>query len=146
MLQTLLLLIRPGNIQVFTKSISNYFQGQKPSIAAIVASVDPQASQYEVEIRVQDSGQNEEVIQDMKEVTKVLLKRFAEETKGRKPERIVMFRDGVSEGQFLIVLAKELCAIRAACTELEQGYKPAITYLVVQKRHHTRFFPADGNF
>ena len=47
-------------------STSNYFQGQKPSIAAIVASVDPQAFQYEVEIRVQDSGQNEEVIQDMK--------------------------------------------------------------------------------
>ena len=121
-------------------------KGTKPSIAAVVASMDPKASKYEVQVRVQASEQNEEVIQDMKEVTKVLLKRFAEETKGRKPERIVMFRDGVSEGQFLIVLAKELCAIRAACTELEQGYKPAITYLVVQKRHHTRFFPADGNF
>merc|ERR1712080_275196 len=24
-------------------------------------------------------------------------------------------------------------------------YKPAITYVVVQKRHHTRFFPEDGH-
>ena len=51
----------------------------------------------------------------------------------------------MSEGQFLTVLASELVAIRAACTELEEGYQPKITYIVVQKRHHTRFFPSDNN-
>ena len=40
------------------------------------ASMDPQPSQYEVEIRVQDSGQNEKVIQDMKNVVNKLLKQF----------------------------------------------------------------------
>ena len=40
--------------------------------------------------------------------------------------------------QFLTVLAEELVAMRAACTELEEGYKPQITFVVVQKRHHTR--------
>ena len=29
--------------------------------------------------------------------------------------------------------------------KLDPEYKPAITYLVVQKRHHTRFFSTDGN-
>lgn len=46
------------------------------------------------------------------------------------------------------VLTRELQAIRAACSSLHQDYKPPITFLVVQKRHHTRFFPqnkdADG--
>ena len=88
-------------------------KGTKPSIAAVVGSIDPQATQYEVQVRVQNTEQNEEVIQDMKNVTKELLKRFHEKTK-RKPERLVMFRDGVSEGQFLTVLARELCAIRQA--------------------------------
>ena len=123
-------------------------QGKKPSIAAIVASVDPQASQYEVEVRVQDSEQNEEVIQDMKSVVKKLLLRYYQLNKGKnkgKPEALVMFRDGVSEGQFITVLARELADIRAACKELQENYEPQITYIVVQKRHHTRFFPMDQN-
>merc|ERR1712096_309363 len=120
-------------------------RGLKPSIAAIVASVEPKAANYEVEIRIQDGGQNEEVIQDMKNVTKNLLVKFHAANKGRKPEKIIMFRDGVSEGQFLAVLARELVDMRQACKELEEGYEPQITYIVVQKRHHTRFFPTDNN-
>ena len=81
----------------------------------------------------------------MKNVTKNLLMKFHDENKGRKPEKIVMYRDGVSEGQFLAVLAAELVAMREACQELEEGYKPEITYIVVQKRHNTRFFPVDNN-
>jgi len=119
-------------------------KGFKPSIAAIVASVDPQASQYEVESRVQDIGQNEEVIQDMKNVVKKLLLRFYQKT-NQKPQALVMFRDGVSEGQFTTVMARELADIRLACKELQENYEPMITYIVVQKRHHTRFFPLDQN-
>ena len=76
---------------------------------------------------MQDGAQNEEVIHDMKNVTKKLLMKFHDENKGRKPEKIVMYRDGVSEGQFLVVLAAELVAMREACQELEEGYKPEIT-------------------
>ena len=91
-----------------------------------------------MEIRIQEGGQNEEVIHDMKNVTKNLLLKFHEANKGRKPEKIIMYRDGVSEGQFLTVLSSELVAMRAACKELEEEYKPEITYIIVQKRHHTR--------
>ena len=37
----------------------------------------------------------------------------------------------------------ELLAIRQACMELEADYKPGITFIVVQKRHHTRLFCSD---
>ena len=140
------------------------FKGQKPSIAAVVGSVDPSAHmQYEVEIRVQETEQNEEMIQDMENIVKKLLHKF-ERIARQRPKRLIMFRDGVSEGQFQSVMARELLAIRAACSRLGDGsYKPPISYIVVQKRHHTRsvsvnqcherqsyqfffrFFPADNN-
>merc|ERR1712200_374420 len=89
-----------------------------PSIVAVTGSVEPKATIYETQVRIQDAGndKNEEVIQDMKNITVALLKKFYERNNGRKPERLIMFRDGVSEGQFLTVLAKELMAIRASTT------------------------------
>jgi eukaryotic translation initiation factor 2C len=36
-----------------------------------------------------------------------------------------------------------LTAIREACIKLEPDYKPGITFIVVQKRHHTRLFCSD---
>lgn len=41
----------------------------------------------------------------------------------------------------LQVLNSELNAIRNACRSLQADYQPKVTFLVVQKRHHTRFFP-----
>lgn len=63
-------------------------------------------------------------------------------TSGLKPERLLVYRDGVSEGQFKQVLDAEVSAIRAGCASLDPNYKPGITFVVCQKRHHTRFFPA----
>ena len=33
-----------------------------------------------------------------------------------------------------------MSAIQRACLKLEPGYNPGITFIVVQKRHHARFF------
>ncbi|GKB80914.1 PAZ domain-containing protein [Tanacetum coccineum] len=57
---------------------------------------------------------------------------------GHKPHRLIFYRDGVSEGQFSEVL---LDKIRKACISLEENYMPPVTFIVIQKRHHTRFFP-----
>ena len=137
----------------------------KPSIAAVVGSVDPRASQYCCEIRIQKS--KKEYIEDMENMVYNLLRKFNRvtgSTSTGKPQRIIFYRDGVSEGQFakvqkfsiiltplLIfislkqfqVLQWELSAIRKACLKLEPGYEPPVTFIVVQKRHHTRLFPED---
>jgi hypothetical protein len=62
------------------------------------------------------------------------------------PENILVYRDGVSEGQYNIVLDEELPALRTACdamypaTDTKAG-KPRITIVIVGKRHNTRFYP-----
>ncbi|KAF4520737.1 Argonaute-2 [Ephemera danica] len=111
-----------------------------PSIAAVTASHDPQALfKYNIECRLQPPRM--EIIEDLQNIVKNQLKFFNAKTNGLKPDRIIFYRDGVGDGQFPEVLSKEMTAIRSACLSLNANYKPAVTFLVVQKRHHTRFFP-----
>lgn len=51
--------------------------------------------------RVQQHRQ--EIIQELSSMVRELLLMFYKSTGGYKPHRIIMYRDGVSEGQFLHV-------------------------------------------
>ncbi|CAI2350295.1 unnamed protein product [Caenorhabditis sp. 36 PRJEB53466] len=113
---------------------------RKPSIAAVVASMDAHPSRYAATVRVQQHRQ--EIISDLTYMVRELLVQFYRNTRF-KPARIVVYRDGVSEGQLFNVLQYELRAIREACMMLEKGYQPGITFIAVQKRHHTRLFAVD---
>ncbi|KAK2367885.1 protein argonaute [Trifolium repens] len=123
-----------------------------PSIAAVVASQDwPEVTKYAGLVCAQPH--REELIQDLFKCWKdpqmgvvyggmirELLLSFKKAT-GQKPLRIIFYRDGVSDGQFYQVLLYELDAIRKACASLEPSYQPPVTFVVVQKRNHTRLFP-----
>ena len=102
-----------------------------------MASKDGYPTLYNAEVRVQKHRQ--EMIDELKDMVKELLIKFYKSTR-KKPERIIFYRDGVSEGQFRDVLIHELSSIQRACLELPGDYTPAITFIVVQKRHHARFF------
>jgi len=102
--------------------------------------MDAHPSRYSATVRLQPHRQ--EVIAELAGMVRDLLMQFYRATHF-KPTRIIYYRDGVSEGQFATVLAHELRAVREACMKLEIGYQPGITFVVVQKRHHTRLFCAD---
>ncbi|KAF9357352.1 Eukaryotic translation initiation factor 2C [Mortierella sp. NVP85] len=125
---------------IFGADVSHPAPGDsvRPSIAALVGSMDSKAARYAASVRVQTA--RTESIADLSSMTIDLLKTFYQ-TCGHKPERIVFFRDGVSEGQFADVLKNEVAAVKAGCRTLEADYDPELTFLVVQRRHHTRFFP-----
>uniref|UniRef100_A0A0A9EQ62 AGO911 n=1 Tax=Arundo donax TaxID=35708 RepID=A0A0A9EQ62_ARUDO len=59
---------------------------------------------------------------------------------GRKPQRIIFYRDAVSDRQLYQVMWQELVAIKKACSCLEPDYNPSVTYVVLQKQRHTWFF------
>ncbi|CAI7996150.1 Protein argonaute-2 (Fragment) [Geodia barretti] len=113
---------------------------RKPSIAALVASMDGHPSRYSATVRVQNHRQ--EIIAELAMMVREMLIDFYKSTRF-KPHRIIFYRDGVSEGQFQQVLQHELRSVREACMKLEDDYEPGITFIVVQKRHHTRLFCAD---
>jgi len=109
-----------------------------PSIAAVVGSMDQYAYRYSS--RVQSQGHGMAMIVGLKDMVKSLLLEFFKNT-NYKPSKILFYRDGVSEGQFLAVGRTEILAIKEACKELEASYDPTITFVVARKRHSGRFFP-----
>lgn len=109
-----------------------------PSVVGVVSSHDTYGFQYNKCWRLQDPKQ--EMISEFDDILREHLQYF-EKINGRLPEVILYFRDGVSEGQFQQVLTIELNAMYRGCQYYRAGYKPKITFIVVQKRHHTRFFP-----
>ncbi|KAF8651872.1 hypothetical protein HU200_063119 [Digitaria exilis] len=143
---------------IFGADVTHPHPGEdsSPSIAAVVASQDwPEVTKYAGLVSAQ--AHRQELIQDLFKVwqdpqrgtvtggmIKELLISFKRAT-GQKPQRIIFYRDGVSEGQFYQVLLYELGAIRKACASLEPNYQPPVTFVVVQKRHHTRLFANNHN-
>lgn len=127
-------------------------EDSSPSIAAVVGCMDwPWVTKYRGVVSAQPH--REEIIQDLFKsyhdpnrgavysgIIRDLLMAFRRST-NRKPDRIIFYRDGVSEGQFSQVLLHEMDAIRKACGSLQAEYFPPVTFVVVQKRHHTRLFP-----
>ena len=88
-----------------------------------------------------------------------LLRVFAKSCAGRLPNKIVFYRDGVDEGQYQKVLDNEVNKIKNACRSplfsakerkfISKGMLldvygkqalPKLTFIVVKKRHNTRFF------
>jgi eukaryotic translation initiation factor 2C len=123
---------------IFGADVTHAAPGSElPSIAAVVASMDRYATRYEVALSSQPS--RKEIISELKMMARHLLLRFYQRTQ-KKPEKILFYRDGVGEGQFDQVIREELSALKAACASLEANYNPSITYVIVQKRHHIRFF------
>ncbi|KAJ1524220.1 hypothetical protein ONE63_010740 [Megalurothrips usitatus] len=112
-----------------------------PSVAAVTASHDIFGFKYNVKIRLQPPRQ--EMIDDLENIVFDQLNIYKQET-GALPQHIIFYRDGVSEGQFQQVLEIELTALRQACARA--ACRPKVTFLVVQKRHHTRFFPTNPRF
>ncbi|KAL8792281.1 MAG: hypothetical protein Q9195_005160 [Heterodermia aff. obscurata] len=114
-----------------------------PSVAGIVASVDEWLGQWPADLRVQTARQ--EMVDDLDTLFKSRL-RLWEKHNGTLPENILVYRDGVSEGSYNLVLEQELPALRKGCREIYPASmtkedKPRITIVIVGKRHHTRFYP-----
>ncbi|KYN18207.1 Protein argonaute-2 [Trachymyrmex cornetzi] len=85
-----------------------------PSIAAVAASRNNSAFQYNVTLRLQPPNYR----------------------------NLLVYRDGVSEGQLPQVMFYEINAIKNAIKTFNKG-NIEVTCMVVQKRHHVRLFPAN---
>jgi len=118
-----------------------------PSIAAVVASVDDSFVQFPASMRIQKS--KKEMLDELRDMMVERLLVYEKKNKAL-PQRIFVYRDGVSEGQFDQVVQEELVQILEAFKKLEtkerklKVYRPQLSIIICGKRHHARFFATDG--
>ncbi|KAL6230415.1 hypothetical protein BDW75DRAFT_73543 [Aspergillus navahoensis] len=116
-----------------------------PSVAAMVASVDSCLGQWPAEIRIQKEARTE-MVDALDPMLKAHLRRWVASHKGAYPENIIVYRDGVSEGQYDLVTDKELPLLKNACKDIYPAPDtaknlPRFSIIIVGKRHNTRFYP-----
>jgi eukaryotic translation initiation factor 2C len=118
-----------------------------PSVAGIVASVDETLGQWPADIRIQES--RKEMVAPLESMFESRLRLWQKHNNKALPDNILIYRDGVSEGQYSEVLAHELPLIRAACRKTysapaTKAGLPKLAIIIVGKRHHTRFYVPDS--
>ncbi|KAF4345698.1 putative argonaute like post-transcriptional gene silencing QDE-2 protein [Fusarium beomiforme] len=112
-----------------------------PSLVGLVATVDRDMGQWPAYSWEQSSKQ-EMLDETLTQAFESRLELWQKHNRNELPENIVIFRDGVSTGQFAQVLRTELPRIRIACNgKYPKNKAPKISIIVSVKRHSTRFYP-----
>ncbi|KAI0382147.1 Piwi-domain-containing protein [Hypomontagnella monticulosa] len=115
-----------------------------PSLVGMVSSIDQDLGQWPAASWSQAS-KLEMLDETLRDKFMSRLELWSKHNGNQLPQNIIIFRDGVSEGQFGQVLDKELPFMREACDKIygPSSQKPRISIIVSVKRHQTRFYPTD---
>lgn len=116
------------------------------SIASVVGSVDADFNRFPGSISIQEPR-----VETISEMSKMVVERIIAYQKvvGKLPKVILFYRDGVSIGQFNIILDEEVTAVKnafkAIASQFNVNYSPKLTFTTILKNHATRFFPLEKN-
>ncbi|AWP06710.1 putative piwi-like protein 1 isoform 2 [Scophthalmus maximus] len=109
----------------------------KRSIGALVASLNQSMSRWFSKCVLQHKGQ--EIIDGLKMALTAALKDYLK-FNGCLPSRIIVYRDGVGDGQLHSVVNYEVAQIMDSIKSMGQDYLPKLSVVVVKKRISSRFF------
>jgi len=107
------------------------------SVGALVASTNMRMTKYYSQVSFHKN--KSELAVNLCEDTKKCLDAF-KKANGCLPERIILYRDGVGEGQIQYVLESEVSQMRDAInSEYGDLEEPKFTFIVVTKKINTRY-------
>ncbi|KAH3863467.1 hypothetical protein DPMN_026456, partial [Dreissena polymorpha] len=115
--------------------------GKKQSICGFVASMNKNCTRWYSRCMIQPVSQ--ELVDGLKVCLVSALTKY-HETNHELPEKIIVFRDGVGDGQLNTVADYEVDQLRSCFTHLGENYSPKLSVVIVQKRINTRIFAANG--
>ncbi|XP_034947193.1 piwi-like protein Ago3 [Chelonus insularis] len=114
----------------------------RSSVAGFVASLDKSFTTWYSRPYFQRPGQ--EYIDVLKICFASALTAYRNK-RGVYPERIVVYRDGVGDGQLETIASYEIEQLKAAFGLIEPNYSPKLTVIIVQKRINTRLMATVKN-
>jgi len=120
--------------------VDTYHERGNKSVGAFVASLNKTFTRYYSRCSVQEKGQ--ELSDALRTHMTAAIRKYHEVNKGL-PDRIILFRDGVGDGQLAAVYEHEIPQLQACFGTVHPGYDPKFCAIVVKKRISTRFFAGD---
>lgn len=112
------------------------------TVGAFVATMNTTFTRYYSRCTFQTNM--EDLIVHMKLCMMDALKAFYS-VNGHMPEKIVIYRDGVGDGQLKSVLEQEVNLFLKCFMEAGDGYNPKFAMIIVKKRINSRFFLYNNN-
>ncbi|XP_047447719.1 piwi-like protein 1 [Mugil cephalus] len=109
----------------------------KRSVGALVASLNQNMTRWFSKCVLQHKGQ--EIMDGLKNALSAALKSYLK-FNNCLPSRIVVYRDGVGDGQLHSIVNYEVSQIMDSIKSMGTDYLPKLTVVVVKKRINTRFF------
>jgi len=120
-------------------------QKKKSSVCAFIATSNQNKTKFYSRASIQETHQ--ELSSNLTLTFKAACEHY-KKINGVFPEKIIIYRDGVSDGQLALVKDSEIPQIEKAFTALDASYKPTMAVIIVKKRGNARFFtgrPTLGN-
>ncbi|KAK5048939.1 hypothetical protein LTR84_005360 [Exophiala bonariae] len=121
-----------------------------PSIAAVVGSVDSEFAQWPASFGAVYPDPLKESKEEIDNLGDLVYKRIKDyfERNHVQPDKLIIYRDGLSEGQFRMCRETEYPSIQRGLDKVAQEFgfpKPKAILICAVKRHHTRLFPNEDS-
>ncbi|XP_010347563.1 piwi-like protein 3 [Saimiri boliviensis] len=114
---------------------------RQKSIAGFVASTNTELTKWYSECVIQDTG--EELVKELRTCLKAALDVWCE-NESSMPRSIIVYRDGVGDGQLQALLDREARQMSTYLQAISNNF--TLAFIVVKKRINTRFFLKRGSY
>jgi len=115
---------------------------KRSSVCAFIATSNEAKTKYFSRATIQETHQ--ELSSNLSITVKSACEHY-KKMNGVYPEKIIIYRDGISDGQLQMVKEHEIPQIEKAFTMIDTKYRPLLTVIIVKKRGNTRFFAKSGS-
>ena len=123
--------------------VSHDTMNKSLSYGSLVASLNNSVSRFFSIVTAHKTG--EELSNEIGLNLVKALRKYQEANEDALPTRIIIYRDGVGDGQIPYVCKHEIAMIKEKLTEVYGSEVWRMAFLIVSKRINTRIFAASNN-